>query len=77
MSRHVYICFVQVATLHGSVTSKQRAVEALNKLQLEEEVLHNTTSGYVVATEAPEDVKAQRCRGGPLSTYVGEITVVR
>lgn len=39
---------------------KQRAVDALEKLELEEEVLRDTASGYVVAAEAAEDVKAQR-----------------
>lgn len=49
-----------MATLHGSVTSKQRAVDALDKLQLEEEVLRDTASGYVVRADAAEEVKAQR-----------------
>ena len=68
------------------MASKQQAVDALDKLELEEEVLRDTASGYVVAAEAAEDVKAQRravidrlCESirRAHTAYMRDITVVR
>ena len=68
------------------MTSKQRAVDALDKLQLEEEVLRDIASGYVVAAEAAEDAKAKRRAvidrlresvRRAHGSYVRELTVVR
>ena len=75
-----------MATLHESVSTKQRAVDALDKLQLEEEILRDTASGYVVPADATAEVKAQRkavidrLRESVQRAhgyYVREITVVR
>ena len=51
------IPFFQVATLHSSVTSKQRAVDALDKLKVKESTVCQTAAGYMVAADADEGVK--------------------
>ena len=75
-----------MATLHESVSTKQRAVDALDKLQLGEEILRDTASGYVVPADATAEVKAQRkavidrLRESVRRAhgyYVREITVIR
>ena len=78
------IPFFQVATLHSSVTSKQRAVDALDKLKVKESTVCQTAAGYMVAADADEGQERRRvidqlrenvCQAHTM--YVRELTVVR
>ena len=75
-----------MATLHESVPTKQKAVDALDKLQLEEEILRDIASGYVLPADATAEARAQRKAAidrlresvwRAHGCYIREITVVR
>ena len=77
---------IQVVTLHDSVPTKQKAVDALDKLQLEEEILRDIASGYVLPADATAEARAQRKAAidrlresvrRAHGCYIREITVVR
>ena len=76
----------QVVTLHDSVSSKQNAVDALDKLQREEETLRSIAAGYVLPADATAEARAQRKAAldrlrenvrRAHGCYIREITVVR
>ena len=76
----------QVVTLHDSVSSKQNAVDALDKLQREEETLRSIAAGYVLPADATAEARAQRKAAldrlrenvrRAHGLYIREITVVR
>ena len=76
----------QVVTLHDSVSSKQNAVDALDKLQREEETLRSIAAGYVPPADATAEARAQRKAAldrlrenvrRAHGLYIREITVVR
>ena len=59
--RQVQTAYIaQVVTLHDSVSSKQNAVDALDKLQREEETLRSIAAGYVLPADATAEARAQR-----------------
>ena len=77
---------VQVVTLHASVSTKQNAVDALDKLQREEETLRDIAAGYVLPADATAEARAQRKAAldrlrenvrRAHGCYIREITVVR
>ena len=77
---------IQVVMLHDSVPTKQKAVDALDKLQLEEEILRDIASGYVLPADATAEARAQRKAAidrlresvrRAHGCYIREITVVR
>ena len=85
--KQVQSCFlIQVVTLHDSVPSKQKAVDALDKLQLQEETLRDIAAGYVLPADATAEARAQRKAAldrlrenvrRAHGCYIREITVVR
>ena len=85
--RQVQTAYIaQVVTLHDSVSSKQNAVDALDKLQREEETLRSIAAGYVLPADATAEARAQRKAAlerlrenvrRAHGCYIREITVVR